>query len=470
MATLEEQLRQVKAEAQTVAGSVETLAQAEQAGLEVTPETTVQEAEVFQPASILKGDDLTPSPTIDPQVPEEPDTSINVPDLDLGEKQQEAQDLSDEILQLQEATLGESIFRASESERLGVSDLRTQQEDLASEFEALKLQSQALENQKTLAGERIQQESAGRGRTVAGAAPLTAAAKRKLTLKRADIASQSLMVAAEFNITQGRLGTAERLIDEAVEKKFGPIKEEIAVKKSNLQLIIDSPAFDAEDKKRAEEQKKVEDANEREVEIQEDNYEKITDTLFEATENGAPPDIRRQIKALLEDPTVENAVQAVAILAPYLAKADVSGRQTTFTIQTDEGTEDVGPFDAARSIAQANPGASDAELSLAIRENVVDANGNSVLSVGEVNDIIEEMRGTPEGQKATLRNAFTPFRDAGMSRKDVEAQWREQNKWPDNLDLPQGVTDILDELYPETTKEGGRVGGFLRHTIRGPGF
>jgi len=153
---------------------------------------------------------------------------------------------------LSDPVSGVSATTSAAQEQAGVSALRTTQEDLVSQIKGFQLQSKDLENQFGLAGERVQQESRGRLRTTADISPLTADAQRRIALRQADIASQSLTASALLQATQGKLVTANRLVEEAVEKKFGPLIAEKEAIIENLKVLSLSGTLDREQQKIAD--------------------------------------------------------------------------------------------------------------------------------------------------------------------------------------------------------------------------
>jgi len=163
--------------------------------------------------------------------------------------------LEDIFKSLEESkTLGaeRAEFEAKKREEIGISATQTAEEDLVAQIKGFQIQSKAIENERALAFERIQQESLVRGRTEGGIRPLTAAAQRRLTLRQADITSQALTASAALNAVQGKLVTSQRLIAEAVEKEFGARIAEREAQFENADLLIKSGVLDREEKRRAE--------------------------------------------------------------------------------------------------------------------------------------------------------------------------------------------------------------------------
>lgn len=91
---------------------------------------------------------------------------------------------------------------------------------------------------------KAQQASEGRGITVAGLAPIESAATRNNAIKTLE--TSSVLAAA-----QGNLANAMDIADRAVQAKFAPLEAKAAAIKANLDLIINSPEYTAEEKARA---------------------------------------------------------------------------------------------------------------------------------------------------------------------------------------------------------------------------
>jgi len=211
-------------------------------------QTEEQRNAAFQAAGVnqpITGDTLTDTPNLDFQLEQDvPDGDISGLSTDLPEVETPFTDKSDDFiadfLANQDALAGKSAFESGVREDVGLSGLRTTQEDLVGQIQGFQLQSKNLANQFNLASSRIQQESEGRGRTISGIAPLTAAAQRRIALQQADIASQALTASATLAATRGQLSTAQRLVQEAVDKRFGPLKAEKVAIIQNLELLINS--------------------------------------------------------------------------------------------------------------------------------------------------------------------------------------------------------------------------------------
>jgi hypothetical protein len=63
------------------------------------------------------------------------------------------------------------------------------------------------------------------------------------------------------------LKVAQDAVDRAVKAKYDPIKEEIEIKKANLELLLKSPKLTADERTRAEAQKKKLEAEEKAITV-----------------------------------------------------------------------------------------------------------------------------------------------------------------------------------------------------------
>lgn len=190
-------------------------------------------------------------------------------------------DLIKQITDMQNTILGESAFTAEQQKAQGIPDITAKQNDLIAQIEAYKTQSAALENQKQLAEERIMQESEGRGRTAGGIAPLTASAQRKITLQQADIASQALTTQASLYAIQGKLATANMLVEQAVSAKFGAQKEKLKADIANLEILLKDPALDKAIKDRAAAQLAIKEKQDAEIKKAEKSFEEAQKKALE---------------------------------------------------------------------------------------------------------------------------------------------------------------------------------------------
>ena len=245
----------------------------------------------------ITGANLTPEPTVQFQVPQESPVPA-VPEFEMTEPEKEVQTGVDEVQRLQEELIGESAFRTGQEQEVGLVEAKKLQRELTNRLNILSSEREAIPL-------ILEEESKGRGRTTGGVAPLQADRLRQNAI-------QSLAVSAQLQAAQGNVSTALELIDRAVAARFDPIKERIAVKKANLQLIIDSPEYSVADKRRASRQKAAQDAEEKRVATQEAEQKEIWNIGVTATQNGADAETLRKIQ------NAKTKEEALSLAAMYL--------------------------------------------------------------------------------------------------------------------------------------------------------
>ena len=257
--------------------------------------------------SSLSSGSLKEEPTINYQAYQEPsiyDVSKMdyTPVLGMTEPEKQADTFSSQLMELQEGLLGESAYRTQLEEKRGMSDLIQTQSDLTAQLKALKNESMAIPLQ-------VQQESEGRGRTAGGVAPIEASRLRKNAI-------QALTVNAMLEATNGNITTAQTLIDRAVAQKYDPIREQIAVKTKNLELIRNSEAYSAADRERAQKQLDIQNAILKQTEKAEANEKEVLSIAAEAAKFGVDSvtlDKIRKAKDVVEATSLAQAAGVYAV-------------------------------------------------------------------------------------------------------------------------------------------------------------
>lgn len=250
--------------------------------------------EMLQPATPVNFQTPTSSPVF-------PVASLNteIPELKLTQPETQADDLSKRLQDLNQQLGGQSALRTQKEAELGVPELVKSQRDLSTRLKTLQAEALAIPL-------RIEEESVGRGRTAGGVSPLIASDLRKNAI-------QALSVGAMLEATRGNLTTALDLVDRAVGQKFDPIKEEIAIKQANLDLILKSPSYSLAEKNRAQAQLNIQKAKEKEVAKQEADQKTIWEIATKATANGLTDQL--VLERIRNAKTPEEALQ---IAAPYM--------------------------------------------------------------------------------------------------------------------------------------------------------
>ncbi|KKR46082.1 MAG: hypothetical protein UT82_C0018G0017 [Parcubacteria group bacterium GW2011_GWB1_40_14] len=327
------------------------------------PETAVINPTTGQTASggVITAEKLTPvQPTNFQTAP--PVSVPSVPDFTaLGPVEQQVQTESEEIRRRQTELLGKGAFERAEETRLGLPEFQRQQRDLTSQLLTFKTELEDLQNQAATIPSQVEEQFTGRGATAGGIAPIMAGELRRNQIKQATVASKALTVSARLQAIQGNIETANDMVKLAVEAKFGPIEEELAVKRANYDVIIKSPAFSAEQKERAKTLDEAAKKKEAEIKVQRDNVEDARKMAIKAIEN-YPDDsnvaiLSRQVMGFKDDdPNILKT--ATELLGKYQAKpekapANVIGSAETGYLQFNPAT---GRYDIPVSAPREKPG------------------------------------------------------------------------------------------------------------------
>lgn len=194
-----------------------------------------------------------------------------------------------QIQDLSASLSGEAGTRRTLEEEAGVTADRDALSGIVSQLKALKFDRVAVPLQ-------IQEESAGRGRTRAGVAPLETARLRTNAIK-------SLQLAATGSILQGNISLAEQHIANALEAEFEPQRIELAALEQAYEFNKDT--LERQDKKRADNLALMISERNRLLNNQETNKKTVYDLAKTAQEFGAPTDV---VQKALESGDPESAL------------------------------------------------------------------------------------------------------------------------------------------------------------------
>ncbi|MBR1146673.1 hypothetical protein [Bradyrhizobium sp. AUGA SZCCT0431] len=188
---------------------------------------------------------------------------------------------------------GESAARASEEKTRGVEGLNQTVNDLSTRLTGLKNEALAIPLQ-------LQNDVVKNGAivTAGGLQPHQTAALRNNAIQA--LSTNSLLEAARGNLT-----TAMDMADRAVKQRFDPVREQIAAKTKNLELIMNSPQYSLEQKNRAAAQLQQQEDRKRALDNQEDDNKTAQAMAAAATKN-FPNDAGAQMainQALALDPS-----------------------------------------------------------------------------------------------------------------------------------------------------------------------
>jgi len=195
------------------------------------------------------------------------------PPLSLTQPEKKAEDLTTRLQGLNEQLIGESAFRAETEQQKGITGLEQNAQDLSGRLKQLQAEALSIPLQ-------LQQDAEGRGITAGGLRPIQASALRKNAI-------QALSTSALFEAAKGNLQLAQDQVDRAVAAKYDPIREEIAAKTKNLDLILKSPAYTIADKNRAQAQKDAQTNQLRRIEKEESKEKEIYSIANIASQYGA---------------------------------------------------------------------------------------------------------------------------------------------------------------------------------------
>ena len=305
-------------------------------------------AQTFQAgtATPITSADVTPISTPQFQTPTTspvfPVAGLNVMPIEPTKPETEASDISVRLQQLNQQLAGQSAVRTQKEAELGVPEILKSQRDLSTRLKTLQAEALAIPLQ-------IQQEFAGRGATMGGVAPIETGRLRQNAI-------QALSVGAMLEATRGNLQTAFDLVDRAVGQEFGPIREEIAIKTANLDLILKSPSFSLAEKNRAQAQNEAQKARAAQIASQEANAKEIKNYAVEAAQQGASSDILQRIQS------ARSPQEALQIAGFYLG-ADVrreiedkqfqrSLQEATFNLSLEKFEEDKRQFNIEYALNQ----------------------------------------------------------------------------------------------------------------------
>lgn len=248
----------------------------------------------------ISSTDLEPSeslPFVNPnQTPVFPVGTLELPKPPTPTpSEKKAEGFTSELEELNKQLLGETSFRAKEEEKQGIPGLIQAQTDLSSRLGALQREALAIPLQ-------LQQESEGRGITEGGLRPLEAGRVRENAI-------QSLGVASLLEANQGRITSAEALVDRAAEQQFGEAKARKANALENLDILIASGQLNRDETRRAEAQKAQQQKELEEITRKQETQKAIGQIAITAAANGGDSNTLSQISG------AENAVEATRIAA-----------------------------------------------------------------------------------------------------------------------------------------------------------
>lgn len=227
--------------------------------------------------------------------------------------EQKGQTLTDEIISLNEALIGESEFRTTKEGEFDIAGKTQTVNDLTNQLNVLKNESAAI----PLA---LEKDAAGRGIT-------TTILDRQVKDRLRDNAIASLSVSSLLEAANGNLATATSLVDRAVAAKFDPIREKIDISSKNLKLILESPQASIEDKNRAQAQLDAQNYQKDLIAKQEAEQTEVWNLAVKAANAGADATTLQKIQ------NAKTKEEALAIMQ----KAGLTGQTESSDIKSVQG-------------------------------------------------------------------------------------------------------------------------------------
>lgn len=252
----------------------------------------------------------------------------------------QANDLTTQLENLNNELEGKSADQTAAENAAGLPALQATQRDLTAQLTGLTNEAQSIPLQ-------LQTDATGRGITADGLAPIQSAALR-------NNAVQALTVSTLLAASNGNIATAQALADKAVAQKYDPIQEEITAATANLNLILQSPKYSAEQKAAAQAQLDAQNAKQAELDKAKANTTAVQQIAITAAQNGADAVTLKNISAAADPIAAVTAAGKFAQTAPDTTTITVNGRQLLINSKTGATIKDLGaaPAPAGRTLTQ----------------------------------------------------------------------------------------------------------------------
>lgn len=361
-----------------------------------------------------------------------PEPLPEVEPLELTEPEIEAEELTTRLRGLTEELTGEAALRAEQEGEVGLAELQATQTDLSSQLKALANEAKQIPLQ-------LQQEATGRGITAGGLRPLQTARLRTNAI-------QALSVNSLLEASRGNIATAQTMVDRAVAQKFDPIREQIAAKSANLELLLQSPRFSLEDKKRAQKQLDQQNARQDALDEREESEREIMATSIQAAQLGADAVVLQNIQNAA---TPQEALR-IATEAGIFRQADAG-----FTLSEGQ----------VRFDAQGNVIAGMGKPTKP--KDFTQTVGDSLLQYNEGTGVWETIYTRPEGDTSDKTTAFKNWELAGGEETGLTfAEWVGKQTPGEQSDYMKQTSDMViqtvDELLLQVSSDTTGWGAFFK--------
>ncbi len=275
---------------------------------------------------------LSATPSLAYQTPQQtpiyPVATLGAPaPMGLTGPEQQAQSETQDLQGLNSSLVGESAYRTAQEGTAGITEMQKTKTDLTSRLNALKNEALAIPLQ-------IQNEGIGLGATRARAQVRQTEGLRNNAIQA--LSTNSLLEAANGNLT-----SALDMVDRAVKAKYDPIKEEIAAKTANLNLILNSPAYSVAEKNRAAAQKDEQDRRAKAVASQEATAKSVQEIAVNAAKMGADAMTLRKIQAATDPIEAQRIAFEAGFVTPESKDTQVVKLDNGQTVLIDTQTGQV---------------------------------------------------------------------------------------------------------------------------------
>lgn len=269
---------------------------------------------------------IPPEPTVTYPVASLPTPQPQMTDAaPLTPTQQSAQDLVTQLEALNMSTVGRSAYQTEQETKFGVDKSQQAINDLAAQLIGIKNEAAAIPLQ-------LMQGASERGVTTG-----LLGAQENSRLRTNAIAA--LGVSTLLAAAQGQLANAQMLANKAVAQKYDPIQEQINALTNNLNLIMNSPQYSAEEKARAAEQLRVQEQRQYELDRARAREQEIHNIAVQSAGN------MTNFRPTSQFPTVSVALQAIqsapdpVTAAQIAAATGLTGDKTVDYVTYTEGNE-----------------------------------------------------------------------------------------------------------------------------------
>ena len=254
-------------------------------GSALTPEQTAGLPEAARPTvpAMIIGEDIKPFTPITPVTPTlKPPESIKgisegITEVPLTKEETQADELTQRLLKISEGLEGKGAFRREKEKEFGAITEEQSIQDLSTRLKDLERREAVIHTEYE-------------GAAAAGKGVLAPFVTGERDARLRQNAVEALTISSLVDAHQGRLTSALRKVERAVNEKYGSLIEEQDIKLKNLEILTKSPALSRAEKDRAEKRKLIEENRKKQLEEEKEEQKEIwkiaTDYAKEAQQSG----------------------------------------------------------------------------------------------------------------------------------------------------------------------------------------